>query len=221
MTTPIPADAAGLVGYWRFDGNFSDTSQFNHTTVTIRNAALVPSTSPVILDFLTVTPNSGVVDVNGVQDIAVNANTAFLSEGAYVVNLLITSNDPDETKISVPVVIDVNPPVSVVNDTESLPRTFALHQNYPNPFNPETRIRYALPTASYVKLTVYNTLGQKVQTLVNEKQNAGYYDVQWNGKNNAGVQVSSGVYVYRLEGREPSTRSGLSFVQTKKMLLLR
>lgn len=93
------------------------------------------------------------------------------------------------------------------------PAAFALEQNYPNPFNPETAIRYDLPEASHVRLSVYNPLGQEVAMLVNEQEPAGSYQVKFN----AGT-VPSGVYFYRLEA---STSSAGSFVQTRKLVVLK
>ncbi|MBX7151810.1 right-handed parallel beta-helix repeat-containing protein [bacterium] len=94
-----------------------------------------------------------------------------------------------------------------------LPKSLELSQNYPNPFNPTTAIRFGLPEEGRVVLTVYNILGQKIKELVNEARSAGYHQVDWNGKNESGVQVASGVYIYRLE-----TISG---VKMKKMLLIK
>jgi hypothetical protein len=73
------------------------------------------------------------------------------------------------------------------------PKTFALEQNFPNPFNPLTTIRYQIPETAKVNLEIYNTLGQKVATLVNKEQEAGYYDVNFNAS-----RLASGVYVYRI-----------------------
>jgi flagellar hook assembly protein FlgD len=97
---------------------------------------------------------------------------------------------------------------------------YKLDQNYPNPFNPTTTIRYALPAQSVVSLKVYNILGQEVKTLVNENQISGSYAVQWDGKNNHGAQVSTGIYFYQLEvnGVGPSREN---FTQVRKMLLLK
>ncbi|MCH7819146.1 MAG: T9SS type A sorting domain-containing protein [Candidatus Marinimicrobia bacterium] len=93
------------------------------------------------------------------------------------------------------------------------PREFSLGQNYPNPFNPSTNITYDLPASVTVSLNIYDILGRNVITLVNEQQNAGSYIVEWNGKNSSGIQVTSGIYFYRLEaGRNAFT---------KKMLLLK
>ncbi|MFC2088818.1 YCF48-related protein [Calditrichota bacterium] len=86
-------------------------------------------------------------------------------------------------------------------------KQFMLYQNYPNPFNPATVISYQLPVTSYVKLAIYNILGQQVQTLISQKQNAGSYEVRWDASS-----FASGVYFYKLETS--------NFVQTKKLILM-
>ncbi len=83
-----------------------------------------------------------------------------------------------------------------------LPTHLSLAQNYPNPFNPTTKIRFALPAVTDVLLEVYNTLGQRVATLVNGKQGAGYHDVEFKASG-----IPSGIYYYRLQaGNEISAR---------------
>lgn len=108
----------------------------------------------------------------------------------------------------------VNPTLSADEETAFVPLGWRLQQNYPNPFNPETTIRYQLPEADRVSLRIYNLLGEEVRALVNEKQIAGNYLVSWDGSNDAGMLVSSGVYFYKL-------KVGKSFVATRKMVLLR
>ncbi|UCE08231.1 MAG: T9SS type A sorting domain-containing protein, partial [bacterium] len=105
-------------------------------------------------------------------------------------------------------------PTSVreTNSKQKIPSEFTLHQNYPNPFNPETRIRYEVPKQARIMLKVMNLLGQKVGTLVNEDKPAGCYEVTWNGKDDHGQRVASGIYLYRLESGD--------FVQTRKMIFL-
>jgi hypothetical protein len=105
---------------------------------------------------------------------------------------------------------EFDPVVSVEdNNFNVITGDFSLSQNYPNPFNPKTIINYQLAMTSDVNLSIYNMLGQKVATLVNKKQKAGNYSMQWDASG-----FASGVYYYRL-----NTDGG--FVQTKKLILLR
>ena len=94
-----------------------------------------------------------------------------------------------------------------------LPYKFELSQNYPNPFNPVTTIEYSLPRRSHVTVEIHNVLGQKVRTLVAGIQNAGYQSIQWDGRDDKGNVLPSGVYIYRLEAGKSS--------QSNKMLLIR
>lgn len=90
---------------------------------------------------------------------------------------------------------------SVAGSSPAVPERFELQQNYPNPFNPETTINYSVPADQHeapVTLAIYNTLGQKVRTLVQEKKPAGSHSVSWDGKSDAGRPVSSGIYIYRV-----------------------
>jgi len=97
------------------------------------------------------------------------------------------------------------------------PRGYKLEQCYPNPFNPTTLIRYRLSAVrgrpSAVSLKVYNILGEEVITLVDQEQRAGRYQVVWDGRNNQGKEVTSGVYLYRLKAGK--------FTAARKMVLLR
>jgi CubicO group peptidase (beta-lactamase class C family) len=98
-------------------------------------------------------------------------------------------------------------------DNPTTPARFSLYENYPNPFNPGTVISYQLSVASDVRLTIFNALGQEIRTLVNGRQSPGQKSVVWDGKNDLGHQVNSGVYFYKLKADDR--------VQTKKMLLMR
>jgi lysophospholipase L1-like esterase len=95
----------------------------------------------------------------------------------------------------------------------SLPQQFQLLQNYPNPFNPQTRIRFQLPKAATIRISIYNVLGQEVRRLIDRQMEPGYHEVQWDGRNETGMQVGSGVFYYRIEAAE--------FRDTKKMVMLR
>ena len=103
--------------------------------------------------------------------------------------------------------------VNPTNVGVTTPQSHHLAQNYPNPFNPETRIDYQLAQDSFVELAVYNVLGQKVRTLKAGDQTAGTYTALWNGRDDAGLDVASGVYFYRLEAGD--------FTSTKRMILMR
>jgi len=96
----------------------------------------------------------------------------------------------------------------VENRNSAVPGSFSLEQNYPNPFNPTTTIEYKLAEPTLVKLSVFNTLGQQVEMLVNKLQSAGNYDIAWDASN-----MPSGVYFYKLETK--------SQVMTRKMMLIK
>lgn len=104
---------------------------------------------------------------------------------------------------------------AVEEESEELkiPQSFSLSQNYPNPFNPRTVIRYQLPTSSRVSLKIYNLTGRLVKSLVEQRQEAGYYTVSWDGRDNLGREVNSGIYFYQIIAGQ--------FNQTKKMVLIK
>jgi len=93
-----------------------------------------------------------------------------------------------------------------------------LAQNFPNLFSPSTIIRYSLPTQSSVSLKIYNINGQLITTLVNDVNAVGNFNVEWNGKNEFGFQVASGVYIYKIEA---NSIGGSAFTDVKMMLLLK
>jgi hypothetical protein len=102
--------------------------------------------------------------------------------------------------------------VAEADDAFDVPKVFSLSQNYPNPFNPSTTIRFALAEEGLVDLSVYNVLGQRIRTLISEKKTVGSYSVVWDGRDEKGIKVASGVYLYRLETER--------FVAAKKMVVL-
>ncbi|NIR47172.1 T9SS type A sorting domain-containing protein, partial [candidate division KSB1 bacterium] len=114
---------------------------------------------------------------------------------------LVFASSPDSVVVSVP-----PGPIQA-------PSTFQLYQNYPNPVNPETTIRFDLPESGHVRLSIYNMLGQKIRTLLNEIRSAGQYSIRWDGKNDFGSEVSSGVYIVRMTVGE--------IVKSRKLLKLK
>ncbi|HKJ81268.1 MAG TPA: T9SS type A sorting domain-containing protein, partial [Ignavibacteriaceae bacterium] len=93
-------------------------------------------------------------------------------------------------------------------DSNVLPSSYTLSQNYPNPFNPSTEIKFSLPEASNVKLTIYDAIGKQVAVLVNDYLATGSYRYSWNASN-----LASGIYFYRIEAK--------NFNMVKKMVLLK
>jgi hypothetical protein len=100
----------------------------------------------------------------------------------------------------------------------NLPSTFALYQNFPNPFNPSTTVGYVLDQDAQVVLSIYDLLGQPVRALLSAPQNAGFSQVTWDGTNDAGARVMSGVYVYRLTA---SGTNGETASQSRMMVLVK
>jgi len=128
-------------------------------------------------------------------------------EKNYTVSV-ITKNLTENTSRLLPNVAWFTTISDISDATDEILTNFTLSQNYPNPFNPKTVIRYTLPLTSHIDLSIYNILGQKVITLVHEKQVAGSYNVQWDGSG-----YTSGLYLYRLSAGD--------FFETKKLVLLK
>ena len=98
--------------------------------------------------------------------------------------------------------------VKLNGNSRGIPTEFGLSQNYPNPFNPSTVISYQVPVQAAVEISVFNSIGEKVATLVNEVKEPGYYEVTWNAQS-----MTSGVYFFRINAGE--------FTAVKKMLLMK
>jgi len=104
-------------------------------------------------------------------------------------------------------------PFLTIGSDDATPSSFYLFQNYPNPFNPRTLIEYQLPKRSNVEVAIYNIQGKRIRTLVVREQVAGFYRVIWNGKDENGCLVPSGIYIYRIVTSD--------FIMTRRMLLIR
>ncbi len=162
------------------------------------------------------TDNTGAFTITGVPtgSISLVANREGFTTGQGTVNVGPTDYvlSAGNIRLDPTTVLSVGGPGAV-------PFTYALDQNYPNPFNPSTKISFSVATVSNVRLTVFNVLGQEVATLVSGVLPAGRYDATWQGKDNAGHTVSSGVYFYRFEAS--SVAGGNTFADTRKMVLLK
>jgi hypothetical protein len=94
-----------------------------------------------------------------------------------------------------------------------IPSRFVLKQNYPNPFNPETAIEYSVPKGEHVLLTVYNLAGQRIRTLVDGQQAPGKYTAKWNGRDEKGAIMPSGIYIYQVTADH--------YKESKRMVLMK
>ncbi len=164
------------------------------------------------LSWIDVNPVSGTIETGDSAEIKLywngqNTEKIIIPYDGY---LGVMTNDPLLPVSNIRLHLEVTVGIAEENIK---PVSYALHSNYPNPFNPATTIRYDLKESGKVSLRIYNTLGQEVRTLVNRYETAGYKSIPWDGKDNAGRMVSSGLYIYRIE-------TG-SFVKSRKMMLLK
>ena len=130
-------------------------------------------------------------------------------------NFIWYLDDDDDTDNTLAGLLPGNKLMSVVLEqrSELVPESFTLSQNYPNPFNPETTVRFDLPQPQEIELAIYNLAAQRMAMLVQGYREAGSYSVRWDGVTDAGLELASGVYFYRLTAGER--------VETRKLLLLR
>jgi len=152
--------------------------------------------------------NYGISDVNGLYSVT------KLPAGVYTIlahrfgfapviqNLTITNSSMQSINFN------FGNPIGIKQISGIIPDKYSLSQNYPNPFNPSTTIKFSIPRAGHVNITVFDVLGREIDKIVNEFLNAGTYSVKWDASN-----LPSGIYFYRLE-------SG-GFITTKKMILLK
>ncbi len=164
--------------------------------------------------WLTLNPTSGTTP----STVDFNIDVTGLLPGTYTTKVVIkqitavtAGIEDDQDTVDVSLLVDFQTGVDDLGGT--LPSAFSLEQNFPNPFNPTTSVEFNLPKAGYVTLSIYNILGQKVTDLVNTALSAGNKRVDWDGTDQSGRTVESGVYFYRLTSDE--------FTMTRKMMLLK
>jgi len=192
---PGTAKSASLPHYWDIDSDFSDSSflvtiTFNYDESEVLASGLTESELKVAYYDTLWHAMLTNVDMNNNQVSVTTDHFSLFAIGSF------PATDIEEEQ-----------------EFATLPSCFGLSQNYPNPFNPICEIAYALPTDCRVTLSVYNILGQKVKVLLDEHQSAGNKSVKWDGKDDHGQEVTSGVYFYRIQAGD--------FVQSKKMVLIR
>jgi hypothetical protein len=200
---------SATIGIENFDGTIGLQVAYNQNYIT--DDLAVQLRRPVF--WLSVDPASGYAYQGESDDITVTFDALDLDEGDYLGQITIESNDSNNPTAIVPCTLTVESTVGIDEAVENIPASFALNQNYPNPFNPRTEIIFALPVKSDVDLTVYDLLGRQVRKLMSGEFEAGYHSVAWNGDDNSGKSVSSGIYFYKIETDD--------FSMTRKMIMLK
>jgi len=159
-------------------------------------------------EFITVNPYNGWAEAGSDNNVTISVPNDPSIYGDIYVQLSAGFGDTLNVPISFGLEV-----LATDSNSEIIPSRFALYQNYPNPFNPFTIIPFEIPNTESIQLTIYNILGEKVNTLVNKKLDPGMYNIRWNGLSDAGRLMPAGLYFYELKGRD--------FRDTGKMLFLK
>ncbi|RLC48667.1 MAG: hypothetical protein DRI23_10225 [Candidatus Cloacimonadota bacterium] len=196
--------------------SFTLEMQTNTTTIEIMTLSNIGGIDLIYdisetADWLSLNEASGILQPGDSDEIELLFDTTGLAADTYLCDIVIT-DDREETIIPVELtVIGTN----ADNNLGGLQNE--LIGNYPNPFNPSTTISFSLQNDNMVELSIYNSKGQKVKTLLNEQRRAGLHQVQWNGRDENGSSVSSGIYFSVMD----TNREGLDFTSIKKVILLK
>ena len=208
VTLDFPGTAGIAGGLWVGDGVAGGTASIGGVLQGTPDNFFVYELTVTAPTWISLLANSGSIDPGDQFDLPVRVyGTPSTEDTAYVI---ILTNDPSLPMADVLVIRDL---ITGIGDQATLPTTYDIAQNYPNPFNPTTTIKYQLPQVTDVKLVIYNVLGQRVRTLVNNRMEAGYHSVVWDGLNQQGSTVASGVYIYHFEAGD--------FQKTMKLMLLK
>ena len=199
---------AYTVGMQNADGSDGFAIAYNEAYLHELMAILISRRS-----WVSVNPVGGTIAPGGSAALDLKFKTTSFPLGEFWASLEIRSNDPDEELVAIPIHMVVDSIYTTISTADLLPNSYRLEQNYPNPFNPTTTIRYQIPQSKPVKLDIYNVRGQLVRALIRQQQNAGYHVVKWDGRNDQGNLVSSGLYFYKIQAG--------SFSQTRRMMLLK
>ena len=196
MNLELTGAEAGLIGYWSFNEGSGMTAfdqSHSNNDGTLQNGTQWINSDVPLWNWLSVDPIFGVCPADSSVNISINFNINDFMTGDYQGGIKITTNDPDNPELVIPVHLKVTPLGIADQIAGNIPKKFVLSQNYPNPFNPTTTISYQIQKTCEVELSIYNLLGQKVATLVSEQQPAGVYQVQWDAND-----FASGIYYYKL-----------------------
>ena len=223
VTTPDVGSSTFQIA-WVFDGD-----SYNINNWWVDDVMLIGPYNPGDPGYITgtVTLEGGTGNVEDVQVTAAYVNVNPDNTGFYEITILPGTFDVTATlygyepDIATGVVVEEGLITSGVDFTleaivgadDIITAKTELLNNYPNPFNPETNIAFSLKEAGHVMIDVYNMKGQLVKTLINEHLDAAYHVVTWNGKDNSGKSVSSGVYFYKMKAEK--------YTATKKMILMK
>ncbi len=190
-------------GMFDMDGNLPDT--FNHTTAGIPPNGSWPATDITNKKRFQIGVNSIQMGTVCIDSINYAPNNTY--DWLWLGQLPTWHNGEPYCFV----ITDITNPVG--EHDPLVPLEYSLKQNYPNPFNPATTITYSLERLSHVELSIYNVLGQKIKTLVDQEQPANVYNVTWNGDTDSGKPAASGIYFYEIKAG--------SFEKTMKMMLLK
>lgn len=181
------------VGIQNAEGNDGLLIAYNTSYVEDSLAVLISKHS-----WLTAEPLSGVIPPQSQQDIRLRFRTQNFPLGEFWASLQIESNDPARPLLLIPVHMTVTTVSFAAERLDLVPEKLELLANYPNPFNPSTQITYGLPKTGKVEINIYNTLGQRIRQLWSNNQSAGYHQIEWDGRNDAGSLVGTGMYLYQI-----------------------
>lgn len=181
-----------------------DSCNLEASTNNGQNWEILKTYTGVQLDFTKEIIDISEYTAEGIDDFKIRfrmiSNESIMLNGIWIDDVIIN--------------VSFDTTLTAINDplTKIFPDKFALQQNYPNPFNPSTKIAFSIPERQKLELTVFNILGQKIRTLASGTRNAGQHSVIWDGTDDFGEVVSSGIYFYQLKTRD--------FLKTKKMMYL-
>ena len=164
-------------------------------------------------NWIEITENPGIVAAGDSIQLQIKMNTTEHDTGEYKGSIVLSTNNTYYKYFEIPVKLRIVEPTSIRCKAEDIPQKFALSQNYPNPFNPITTIEFAIPEKGHVHIKIIDLLGRETRVLITGEIAAGSHRVTWNGTDNTGSPVASGVYLY--------TMTAEGFSEMRKLLLIR